>query len=139
MIGQADSARAAAKAVGAIPLQLDVTDDESVAAAARAVERDHGRLDVLVNNAAISYDTWQRAATADLAVVRDAAETNLYGPWSVVQHFLPLLRKGTHARIVNVSSEAASLTSMGGGTPRLQRLEGGAQCADPNARQRVTR
>ncbi|MBU3065373.1 SDR family oxidoreductase [Nocardia sp. NEAU-G5] len=113
----ADSARAAAKAVGAIPLQLDVTDDESVAAAARTVERDHGRLDVLVNNAAISYDTWQRAATADLAVVRDAAETNLYGPWSMVQHFLPLLRKGTHARIVNVSSEAASLTSMGGGTP----------------------
>jgi NAD(P)-dependent dehydrogenase (short-subunit alcohol dehydrogenase family) len=113
----ADSARAAAKAVGAIPLRLDVTDEESVAAAARAVEHEHGRLDVLINNAAISYDTWQRAATADLAVVRDAAETNLYGPWSVVQHFLPLLRQGTHGRIVNVSSEAASLTGMGGGTP----------------------
>ena len=77
----------------------------------------YGRLDVLVNNAAISYDTWQRAITADLAVVREAAETNLYGPWLMVQRFLPLLRASGHPRIVNVSSEAGSLTSMGGGTP----------------------
>jgi NAD(P)-dependent dehydrogenase (short-subunit alcohol dehydrogenase family) len=41
----------------------------------------HGKLDVLVNNAAITYDTRQRAVTADLDVVREAAETNLYGPW----------------------------------------------------------
>ena len=77
----------------------------------------HGRLDVLVNNAAIDYDTWQRAIDADLAVVREAAETNLYGPWLMVQQFLPLLRASEHPRIVNVSSEAASLASMGGGTP----------------------
>jgi NAD(P)-dependent dehydrogenase (short-subunit alcohol dehydrogenase family) len=56
-------------------------------------------------------------ATADLAVVREAAETNLYGPWLMVKEFLPLLRRGDHPRIVNVSSEAASLASMGGGTP----------------------
>jgi NAD(P)-dependent dehydrogenase (short-subunit alcohol dehydrogenase family) len=77
----------------------------------------YGRLDVLVNNAAITYDTWQRAIDADLAVVREAAETNLYGPWLMVQQFLPLLRASGHPRIVNVSSEAASLASMGGGTP----------------------
>jgi NAD(P)-dependent dehydrogenase (short-subunit alcohol dehydrogenase family) len=50
-------------------------------------------------------------------VVREAAETNLYGPWLLVQEFLPLLRASGHARIVNVSSEAASLASMGAGTP----------------------
>jgi NAD(P)-dependent dehydrogenase (short-subunit alcohol dehydrogenase family) len=77
----------------------------------------HGRLDVLVNNAAIDYDTWQSAIDADLAVVREAAETNLYGPWLMVQQFLPLLRASEHPRIVNVSSEAASLAGMGGGTP----------------------
>ena len=71
----------------------------------------------MVNNAAITYDTWQRAVDADLAVVREAAETNLYGPWLMVQQFLPLLRVSEHPRIVNVSSEAASLASMGGGTP----------------------
>ena len=40
--------------------------------------------------------------------------TDLYGPWLMVQAFLPLLRGSDHPRIVNVSSEAASLASMGG-------------------------
>ena len=116
----ARSGRAAADAarpIAADPLPLDVTDPESVAAAARQVHARYGHLDVLVNNAAICYDTWQRAATADLAVVREAAETNLYGPWLMVQEFLPLLRRSEHPRIVNVSSEAASFGEMGGGTP----------------------
>jgi NAD(P)-dependent dehydrogenase (short-subunit alcohol dehydrogenase family) len=113
----ADASAAAARAVHAESLSLDVTDPASVAAAARQVGERYGRLDVLVNNAAITYDTWQRAIDADLAVVREAAETNLYGPWLMVQQFLPLLRASGHPRIVNVSSEAASLASMGGGTP----------------------
>jgi len=113
----ADAARDAARAVGAEPRQLDVSDPASVAAAARWAGDRYGRLDALVNNAAITYDTWQRAVDADLAVVREAAETNLYGPWLMVQEFLPLLRASGHARIVNVSSEAASLAGMGSGTP----------------------
>jgi NAD(P)-dependent dehydrogenase (short-subunit alcohol dehydrogenase family) len=113
----ADASAAAARAVHAESLSLDVTDPASIAAAARQVGERYGRLDVLVNNAAITYDTWQRAIDADLAVVREAAETNLYGPWLMVQQFLPLLRASGHPRIVNVSSEAASLASMGGGTP----------------------
>jgi len=113
----AEAAAAAAKAVGATPLRLDVTDRESAALAAATVKDRYGKLDVLVNNAAITYDTWQRAITADLGVVRQAAETNLYGPWLMVEQFLPLLRDSDHPRIVNVSSEAGSLTNMGGGTP----------------------
>jgi NAD(P)-dependent dehydrogenase (short-subunit alcohol dehydrogenase family) len=113
----AAAAAAAAEESGAMPLRLDVTVPASIAAAADAVAERYGKLDVLVNNAAISYDTWQRAMTADLSVVREAAETNLYGPWLVVQRFLPLLRSSEHPRIVNVSSESGSLTSMGGGTP----------------------
>jgi NAD(P)-dependent dehydrogenase (short-subunit alcohol dehydrogenase family) len=113
----AEAAAGAARAVGATPLCLDVTDPASVAEAAAAVKDRYGKLDVLVNNAAITYDTWQRAITAGLGVVRQAAETNLYGPWLMVQRFLPLLRGSDHPRIVNVSSEAGSLTNMGGGTP----------------------
>lgn len=113
----AEAAATAAKAVGATPLRLDVTDRESAALAAATVQDRYGKLDVLVNNAAITYDSWQRAITADLDVVRRAAETNLYGPWLIVEQFLPLLRNSDHPRIVNVSSEAGSLTSMGGGTP----------------------
>jgi NAD(P)-dependent dehydrogenase (short-subunit alcohol dehydrogenase family) len=97
--------------------QLDVSDPDSVAAFGAAVARDHDRLDVLVNNAAIDYDTWQRGVDADLDVVREAMETNLLGAWRTTQACLPLLRRSARARIVNVSSGAGALTDMGGGTP----------------------
>lgn len=108
-----EAAERAAKEIGATPLRLDVTSPGDVERAAAGI----GHLDVLVNNAAITYDTWQRASTADLDVVREAAETNLYGPWRLTQALLPALRRSRRGRIVNVSSEAASLTNMGGGTP----------------------
>ncbi|XVS62647.1 SDR family oxidoreductase [Actinosynnema sp. CA-299493] len=113
----ADKARSAAERLGVDHHRLDVTDDASVAALVEHVTTRHGRLDVLVNNAAIHYDTWQRASSADLGVVREAMETNFYGPWRTVLGLLPLLRAARRARVVNVSSEAASLASMGGGTP----------------------
>ncbi|MCX5350217.1 MULTISPECIES: SDR family NAD(P)-dependent oxidoreductase [Streptomyces] len=111
----AEAAAEAARAAGpdAHPLRLDVTSEADIT----AVARDLSALDVLVNNAAITYDTWQRATDADLDVVREAAETNLYGPWRLTQALLPLLRASAHPRVVNVSSEVASLASMGGGTP----------------------
>ena len=99
------------------PAQLDVADPDSIRQLEQQVARQFGRLDVLINNAAINYDTWQRAISADLNVVQETLETNTYGPWRMVQAFLPLLRKSQHARIVNVSSGSGSLTDMGGGTP----------------------
>ncbi|ACU73619.1 short-chain dehydrogenase/reductase SDR [Catenulispora acidiphila DSM 44928] len=102
----------------AYPVRLDVTSTEDIAAAVEEVREHFGHLDVLVNNAAIHYDTWQHAIGADLMVVREAAETNVYGPWQLVQAMLPLLRAGSHQRIVNVSSGAGSLTEMtSGSTP----------------------
>jgi NAD(P)-dependent dehydrogenase (short-subunit alcohol dehydrogenase family) len=85
--------------------------------AAADLQRRYGRLDVLVNNAAIHYDTWQQASTADLQVVREALEVNLVGAWQTSLTLLPLLRASGHGRIVNVSSEAGSLAGMDGGTP----------------------
>jgi NAD(P)-dependent dehydrogenase (short-subunit alcohol dehydrogenase family) len=99
------------------PRELDVSDPVGVAAFGEALARDYDRLDVLVNNAATHYDTWQRAASADLDVVREAFETNLLGAWRTAQACLPLLRRAGSARIVNVSSGAGALTDMGGGTP----------------------
>ncbi len=114
-----DAATAAARDIGprARPLRLDVTSEEQITQVADEVSERYGRLDALVNNAAIHYDTWQRAVTADLTVVREAAECNLYGPWRLTQALLPSLRASAHPRVVNVSSGAGSLTSMGGGTP----------------------
>lgn len=100
-----------------IPVHLDVTEQKSIDDAKHLVEERFGKLDVLVNNAAILYDSWQRAENADLDTVREAFETNTLGAWRVCQSFIPLLRKSGHARIVNVSSESGSLTVMGGGTP----------------------
>lgn len=99
------------------PITLDVTDLATLRAAAEQITAEQGRLDVLVNNAAIHYDSWERAADADLSTVRQAIETNLLGAWQTTQTFLPLLRRSSHARIVNVSSGAGSLTDMGGGIP----------------------
>lgn len=101
----------------AIARQLDVTDQESIEAVRHWVEEELGKLDVLVNNAAILYDSWQRAAGADLQTVREAFETNTLGAWRMCQAFIPLLRQSGHGRIVNVSSESGSLASMGAGTP----------------------
>ncbi len=98
-------------------LKLDIADEASVHAAAAAMDRSADRLDALVNNAGILYDTWQRVPDADLTVVRQAFDTNTLGAWRVCQAFLPLIRRSSHGRIVNVSSGAGSLSSMDGSTP----------------------
>lgn len=99
------------------PRQLDVADAASISRLRDAVAAEFGQLDVLVNNAGILYDTWQHTTTADLGQVQAAWDTNVLGPWRMAQAFGPLLRRGTHARLVNVSSEAGSLTRMGDATP----------------------
>jgi NAD(P)-dependent dehydrogenase (short-subunit alcohol dehydrogenase family) len=103
-----------------VPRQLDVSDEDSVRAAATWVGERFERCDALVNNAAILYDTWARAEAADLAEVHEAMETNLFGAWRTSLALLPLLRASPHGRIVNVSSQAGSLASMGAGTPAYQ-------------------
>ncbi len=124
LLGARDMARGEAAAAGlrrqglnVLPRQLDVTRPDSIRRLHDSVEHEYGRLDVLVNNAAILYDTWESVLNADLAVVREAFETNTLGAWQMSQAFVPLLRQSQHGRIVNVSSEAGSLASMGSGTP----------------------
>ncbi len=99
------------------PARLDVTDHAGLAHLADRLADDLGHVDVLVNNAAVHYDTWQDAATADLGVVREAWETNVLGAWATTLALLPLLRRSRHPRIVMVSSEGGSLASMGAGAP----------------------
>jgi NAD(P)-dependent dehydrogenase (short-subunit alcohol dehydrogenase family) len=100
-----------------VACRVDVADPHVVRAAAGWIGDHLGRVDVLVNNAAVDYDTDQRAVTADLDRVRRTMETNLYGAWAMVQALLPLLRRSEHPRIVNVSSESGSIGAMTGGTP----------------------
>ena len=116
--------QAAAKQMGsgAIAVQLDVTDPASIAAAADSILTDFGRLDLLVNNAAISntrkgslsleqYAQITRASNVSLDEMRAVWETNVFGALAVYQAMLPLLRESSNAHIVNVSSGVGSLTT----------------------------
>jgi NAD(P)-dependent dehydrogenase (short-subunit alcohol dehydrogenase family) len=96
--------------VDAFGVPLDVTDDASVAAAAAQLEERAGRLDVLVNNAAVTGGMPQLPTTVDLAVVRTAVETKVIGVIRVTNAMLPLLRRSASPRIVNMSSTVGSLT-----------------------------
>ena len=89
-------------------VRLDVTDEASIAEAARRIEEEFGCLDVLVNNAAIAQDSVP-PSQLDMATLRRTFETNVFGVVAVTQAMLPMLRKSSAGRIVNLSSGLASL------------------------------
>lgn len=97
---------AAAERVGARPVQLDVTSDESVAAAVKTV----GALDVLINNVGIAPERSESGVAADL--MRETFEVNLFGMARVLEAFLPLLERSAAPVVVNVSSRLASMANM---------------------------
>lgn len=104
------------------PIQLDVTDQGSVEAAAARIQNEFGRLDILVNNGAIAraggapnetlqdYIRRSRATLIDVDEVRTVWETNVFGVIALTQALVPLLRRSQAARIVNVSSGLGSLS-----------------------------
>lgn len=107
---EAAVAKLRAGGADAFGVPLDVTDDASVAAAARLIEERAGRLDVLVNNAGITGGMPQTPTTVDPETVRAAVEVNVIGVIRVTNAMLPLLRRSASPRIVNMSSTVGSLT-----------------------------
>jgi NAD(P)-dependent dehydrogenase (short-subunit alcohol dehydrogenase family) len=121
---QFEPGEAAAKEIGpgAIAMQIDVTDQASITAAAGRIRNEFGRLDLLINNAAISntrkgslsleeYAETSKASNASLEELREVWETNVFGALAVYQAMLPLIRESSDGRIVNVSSGVGSLTT----------------------------
>lgn len=98
---------------------LDVTDPASIKSCIAAIQRDLGRLDVLVNNAGVVLDGRGRsqAAQPDFDLVQESLDVNLFGAWRLTVEALPLMRAGGGGQIVNVSSGMGQLSEMGGGTP----------------------
>jgi NAD(P)-dependent dehydrogenase (short-subunit alcohol dehydrogenase family) len=93
-------------------IALDVTQADSIAAAATEVARKHGRLDILVNNAGVFRDDMQRKPSEQgLEVWRETFDTNVFGVVATTQAFLPLLKVAPYARIVNVSSLLGSIAA----------------------------
>jgi NAD(P)-dependent dehydrogenase (short-subunit alcohol dehydrogenase family) len=103
-----------AAADGVEPIRLDVTDQATIEAARDAIRSGAGRLDSLVNNAGV-YGEPVGAADYDLEDAHQVLEVNTFGPWRLIEAFLPLLRESSQPRIVNVSSGAGQLSDMNGG------------------------
>ena len=99
---------------GIIPIELDVTDQDTVDAAQEQIGSDPGHLDALVNNAGV-YGDPIGVVDYDLDRAHEVFEVNIFGPWRLSQAFLPLLQRSSQPRIVNVSSGAGQLSDMNGG------------------------
>jgi NAD(P)-dependent dehydrogenase (short-subunit alcohol dehydrogenase family) len=99
---------------GIEPIELDVTDQAAIDAARERIEADPGRLDALVNNAGV-YGDPIGVVDYDLERAHEVLEVNVFGPWRLVQAFVPLLRRSVRPRVVNVSSGAGQLSDMNGG------------------------
>jgi NAD(P)-dependent dehydrogenase (short-subunit alcohol dehydrogenase family) len=104
-----DRGRQAADELGASFVQVDVTDDASVTAAAATIGDQAGHLDVLINNAGILGDV---TAPEDMTVdqLRAVYETNVFGVVRVTNAFLPVLRRSAEPSVINVTSGLGSFT-----------------------------
>jgi NAD(P)-dependent dehydrogenase (short-subunit alcohol dehydrogenase family) len=128
-LGREAAQKLQAEGIDARPVQIDVTDDASVQAAAARIEADYGRLDVLVNNAGTPTISRVRntPSTTDLDDMRAVYEVNVFGVVRVTNAMLPLLRLSPAARIVNVSSEVGSISSQTDPASPLSQLPASAQ------------
>ena len=115
LIGARDEARGReaagklrAEGLDARPIALDVTDQQTIDGAARRIETEFGRLDVLVNNAAVALDQ-APPSRLEMDVLRRTYETNVFGVFAITKAMVPLLRRSPAGRIVNMSSGLGSL------------------------------
>jgi NAD(P)-dependent dehydrogenase (short-subunit alcohol dehydrogenase family) len=97
-----------------VPIELDVTDENEIYEALERIGSEVGHLDALVNNAGV-YGDPIGAADYDLDRAHEVLEVNTFGPWRLIEAFLPLLQRSEAPRIVNVSSGAGQLSDMNGG------------------------
>ena len=113
-LGKGEEAAEVLRGIGvnAQPIKLDVVNEADRAAAANYIEKEFGRLDILINNAGVMLDgrTRNETSTTSDKVLRDTFETNFFAVVALTQTMLPLLRKSDAGRIVNLSSILASLT-----------------------------
>jgi NAD(P)-dependent dehydrogenase (short-subunit alcohol dehydrogenase family) len=91
-------------------ISIDVTNEQSVRLAKEELASRISYLDVLINNAGIRGSVPQDASALPIAEIRRVFDTNFFGMINVTQEFLPLMKQAAHPRIVNVSSDLASLT-----------------------------
>lgn len=112
--GERAAAELKAEGIDARFVELDVADAETIRAAAARIEKEFGRLDVLVNNAGVFIENMTPPSQVSLDLVRETYEINFFGVAAVIQTMLPLVRKSAAGRIVNLSSGLGSLAMKDG-------------------------
>jgi NAD(P)-dependent dehydrogenase (short-subunit alcohol dehydrogenase family) len=110
--GEAAAAELKKEGIDARAVKLDVVNAADVKAVAEKIEREFGKLDVLVNNAGVSFESFgsNEPSKTPLDVLRKTLETNFFAVVELTQTLLPLVRKSAAGRIVNVSSILGSLS-----------------------------
>jgi NAD(P)-dependent dehydrogenase (short-subunit alcohol dehydrogenase family) len=108
-LGEAAAAALQSQGLEARFIEVDLNRPSTLTAAAERIGAEFGRLDVLVNNAGISDARGGASSAADIAAVRRIFDTNFFGTLAVTRAMLPLLRRSSAGRIVNLSSELGSL------------------------------
>ncbi|MBD2440438.1 SDR family oxidoreductase [Nostoc sp. FACHB-110] len=118
--GQAAANKLQAEGLDVISYPLDVTSEASSQNLAQFIHQQFGKLDVLVNNAAIYIDAQtgsNNILNAKIDTLSKTIETNVFGVVRVTQALIPLMQAQNYGRIVNVSSGMGQLTDMTGGSP----------------------
>jgi NAD(P)-dependent dehydrogenase (short-subunit alcohol dehydrogenase family) len=109
-LGQEAAAKLKKEGVEALFVELDVTHRETIETARAGIEKEFGRLDILINNAGINAPGDGPPSKVDLDAANRVIQTNFIGALAVTQIMLPLIRKSAGGHIINVSSELGSIT-----------------------------
>lgn len=96
--------------------QLDVIDENSIKKLANFIEKNYGKLDILINNAGIFKDYEGGVLSGDINNIKETLDTNFYGALLVSRYLVPLMQKQNYGRVVNISSGMGQLSDMGGGS-----------------------
>ncbi len=110
--GESAAQRLRAEGLNIAYCPLDVADSASVEAARQHVETHFGRLDMLINNAAVYPDEGVNFFDLSLEMLRQSFDINTFGPFLTCQAFVPMMRRQNYGRVVNISSEYGALSQM---------------------------
>ena len=106
----------AAEEIGASFMELDVSSEKTILAFTKQYKEQVGQLDVLINNAGIFIDGGMNVLNADMEIVQNTIQTNVFGPWILARELSPLLEK-SKGRIINISSGMGEINSLSGDHP----------------------